>query len=75
MLEAAAELRVPVPKLNTHAYAFYEHCSDLGSSKEATAPAPSPTPLFLSNLVCPLLLYSARFLTLASEPSVLKAQA
>jgi len=33
-LEAAAELRVPVPKLNTHAFAFFEHCTDLGSSKE-----------------------------------------
>lgn len=34
VLEAAAEIRVPVPKLNTHAYAFYELCTDLGSSKE-----------------------------------------
>ena len=48
VLEAAAELRLPVPKLNTHVYAFYELCTDLGSSKEACqAPAqrglaPSP---------------------------------
>lgn len=31
--EGAVELRLPVPKLNTHAYAFFEHCNDLGSSK------------------------------------------
>ena len=34
VLEAAAELRVPVPVLKTHAYAFFELCTDLGSSKE-----------------------------------------
>jgi outer membrane protein assembly factor BamA len=33
-VEAAAELRWPVPKLNTHAFVFYEHCNDLGSSKD-----------------------------------------
>jgi IAP75 family protein translocase len=32
-LEYAAELRVPVPYLNTHAFAFWERCTDLGSSK------------------------------------------
>jgi hypothetical protein len=32
--EAAVELRLPVPKLHTHAFAFWEHCTDLGSSKE-----------------------------------------
>jgi IAP75 family protein translocase len=32
--ETAVELRLPVPRLNTHAYAFWEHASDLGSSKE-----------------------------------------
>jgi outer membrane protein assembly factor BamA len=31
-LEYAVELRVPVPKLNTHAFAFWEKCTDLGSS-------------------------------------------
>jgi outer membrane protein assembly factor BamA len=34
VLEYAAELRVPVPALNTHAFAFWEACSDLGSSAE-----------------------------------------
>lgn len=34
VLETAAELRLPVPRLRTHAYAFLEHCTDLGSSKE-----------------------------------------
>ena len=34
VLEYAAELRVPVPVLNTHAFAFWEACSDLGSSAE-----------------------------------------
>ena len=33
-LEAAAELRVPVPVANTHAYGFVEHGTDLGSSKD-----------------------------------------
>lgn len=32
-LETAAEVRVPVPRLGHHAYAFYEHGTDLGSSK------------------------------------------
>jgi outer membrane protein assembly factor BamA len=32
-LEVAAEIRVPVPYLNTHAFAFWERCTDLGSSK------------------------------------------
>ena len=31
--EAAFELRLPVPILNTHAFLFWEKCSDLGSSK------------------------------------------
>jgi outer membrane protein assembly factor BamA len=31
-LEYALELRVPVPGLNTHAFAFWERCTDLGSS-------------------------------------------
>ena len=39
-LEYAAELRVPVPYLNTHAFAFWERCTDLGSS--ATVPG-NPT--------------------------------
>ena len=34
VLETAAELRVELPKLRNQAYAFYERCSDLGSSKE-----------------------------------------
>ena len=34
VLETGVELRVPVPRLRTHAFAFFEHCSDLGSSKE-----------------------------------------
>lgn len=33
-VEGAVELRVPVPKLNTHAYGFYEMAHDLNSSKE-----------------------------------------
>ena len=32
--ELALELRLPVPKLNTHAFAFWETCSDLGSSSQ-----------------------------------------
>ena len=32
--ELAVELRLPVPKLHTHAFAFWETCSDLGSSKD-----------------------------------------
>ena len=31
-LEYAAEIRVPIPKLDTHAFAFWERCTDLGSS-------------------------------------------
>ncbi|KAK3264374.1 Protein toc75-3, chloroplastic [Cymbomonas tetramitiformis] len=34
LIETAIELRVPVPKLNSHAYSFYEYGTDLGSSKE-----------------------------------------
>eukprot|EP00241_Pyramimonas_parkeae_P003179 CAMPEP_0114230722 /NCGR_PEP_ID=MMETSP0058-20121206/3629_1 /TAXON_ID=36894 /ORGANISM="Pyramimonas parkeae, CCMP726" /LENGTH=721 /DNA_ID=CAMNT_0001341957 /DNA_START=247 /DNA_END=2412 /DNA_ORIENTATION=- len=33
-LEGAVELRIPVPKLNTHTYGFYEVSDDLNSSKE-----------------------------------------
>ena len=32
VLESAIELRVPVPYLNTHAFLFWENCSDLNSS-------------------------------------------
>ena len=35
-VETAAEARVPVPKLNCHAFAFYEHVDDLGGSKEVS---------------------------------------
>ena len=32
VLESAVELRLPVPYVNTHAFAFWESCSDLDSS-------------------------------------------
>lgn len=35
-LEYGGELRVPVPKLNCQAFAFYECATDLGSSKEVS---------------------------------------
>lgn len=35
-VETAVEARVPVPKANCHAFAFYEHVNDLGGSKEVS---------------------------------------
>lgn len=43
VFEGAVELRLPVPKLNTHAYAFLEHGTDLGSSKDVVG---NPTAYF-----------------------------
>lgn len=43
IFEGAAELRVPLPKLNTHAYGFLEHGTDLGSSKDVVG---NPTQFF-----------------------------
>lgn len=43
VFEGAVEVRVPVPKLNTHAYAFLEHGTDLGSSKDVVG---NPTEYF-----------------------------
>ncbi|KAL0049777.1 hypothetical protein WJX82_009734 [Trebouxia sp. C0006] len=43
VFEGAVELRVPVPKLNTHAYGFLEHGTDLGSSKDVVG---NPTEYF-----------------------------
>lgn len=43
VFEGAVELRVPVPKLNTHAYGFLEHGTDLGSSKDVVG---NPTAYF-----------------------------
>lgn len=43
VFEGAAELRLPVPKLNTHVYGFLEHGTDLGSSKEVVG---KPTAYF-----------------------------
>ncbi|DBA96635.1 hypothetical protein WJX77_012422 [Trebouxia sp. C0004] len=43
VFEGAVELRVPVPRLNTHAYGFLEHGTDLGSSKDVVG---NPTEYF-----------------------------
>eukprot|EP00898_Chlorokybus_atmophyticus_P002019 jgi/Chlat1/2818/Chrsp187S02966 len=42
-LEAAVELRAPIPRMNTYGYAFYEHATDLGSSEEVRG---NPTTFF-----------------------------